>query len=100
MCEIINYFNRSVMSQGFLSSTRTFIVQESKLRTHVNFQTPLSILEVQAVRDLTGVTEIQNILSTCTCSCSLVLVQHIAVFKYTMNFCQPLNSTIFTTKRH
>ena len=100
MCEIINYFNRSVTSQGFLSSTRTFIVHEPKFRAHVDVPTPWQILQVPAVRDMTGAIEVQQILSTRTCTCRLVLVQHTTICVYTVNFCQPLNSTIFATKRY
>ena len=88
------------MNQGFLSSTRTFIVHEPKLRAHVDIQKPWSILQVHAVRDMTGVIEIQQILSTSTRTCSLVFVQHTPICMYTVNFCQPLKSTIFATKRY
>ena len=93
-------FQYNVTGQGFLSSTRTFVVHEPKLRAHVDVPAPWSILEVHAVRDMTGVIETQQILSACTCTCSLELVQHTAICMYAVNFCQPLNSTIFATKRY
>jgi hypothetical protein len=88
------------MIQGFISSTRTFIVFKSKLRAHLGVPTIWSILEVRVVRGMTLAIEIRQILLTRNCTCSLTLVQHTAMCIYTVNFCQPLKSTIFATKRY